>query len=178
MFELVELDYATYRGQSLEFFYRTKHYLDIESVTNIDGRIFKLARKAFFSEIEKSFVTKLGAAHLSAPRLVAAKTADILKGYIETDYEDWNNRLRITNLLILPPYRGQEIGSFLLQHVIDYAKNIGARSIVLETQSCNTPAMSFYAQHGFDVIGFDLTYYGNNDVEQREFRIEMGLPLV
>lgn len=177
MFTILALDYEEYRGHPLDFLYRTKHYLTMEAVTNIDGRIFKLAPKSYLTETEKQFTATLGAEHLHAPHLLAAKTGDIIKGYIEIDWEAWNNRMRITNLLVLPPYRGQGVGTALMHAAIAYATSHNARAMVLETQSCNTPALSFYAHHGFDIIGFDLTHYSNNDVEQNEFRIEMGRSL-
>ena len=45
---------------------------------------------------------------------------------------------------------------------------------VLETQSCNEHAISFYKKHGFEIIGFDLYAYTNIDPDRHEIRIEMG----
>ncbi len=49
--------------------------------------------------------------------------------------------------------------------------------LVLETQSCNAPAIDFYVKNGFILIGFDSTAYSNEDVVKKEVRIEMGLAL-
>jgi hypothetical protein len=46
--------------------------------------------------------------------------------------------------------------------------------LILETQSCNEKAIAFYLSCGFVVIGFDLCAYSNTDIENKEFRIEMG----
>ncbi len=46
--------------------------------------------------------------------------------------------------------------------------------IVLETQSCNLNAISFYEKSGFTIIGFDLYAYSNDDLANNEVRIEMG----
>ena len=48
------------------------------------------------------------------------------------------------------------------------------RAIILETQSCNTAAISFYEHEGFRLIGFDSCCYSNNDISKKEVRIDMG----
>lgn len=60
---------------------------------------------------------------------------------------------------------------------IDLAKAKHARALVLETQSCNEPAIRFYFSCGFRFIGLDTTHYSNSDILNREVRLEMGLDL-
>ena len=48
---------------------------------------------------------------------------------------------------------------------------------VLETQTCNERAIAFYRKMGFEIIGFDLYAYTNQDPERHEVRLEMGLKL-
>ena len=54
------------------------------------------------------------------------------------------------------------------------AKESGARMAVLETQSYNSKAISFYKKNGFEVIGFDRFAYSNSDPDEHNMRIEMG----
>ena len=49
--------------------------------------------------------------------------------------------------------------------------------LVLETQSYNSKAITFYKKHGFEIIGFDRYAYSNHDPENHEMRIEMGRKL-
>ncbi len=49
--------------------------------------------------------------------------------------------------------------------------------IVLETQSCNENAIALYRKNGFEMIGFDLYAYSNDDPERHEVRFEMGKKL-
>jgi ribosomal protein S18 acetylase RimI-like enzyme len=49
--------------------------------------------------------------------------------------------------------------------------------LIVETQSCNVPAINFYLKHGFKLIGFDVTAYSNEDIERKEVRLEFGLKL-
>jgi len=58
-----------------------------------------------------------------------------------------------------------------------WVRESGARMAVLETQTCNERAIAFYRKMGFEIIGFDLYEYTNQDPERHEVRLEMGLKL-
>lgn len=73
--------------------------------------------------------------------------------------------------------RGKGIGTRLMETITKEAELLGARMIVLETQSCNEKAIAFYKKNGFEVIGFDLYAYSNTDPERHEVRLEMGKKL-
>ena len=57
------------------------------------------------------------------------------------------------------------------------AVNSDARMAVLETQSFNYKAISFYQKNGFKIIGFDRYAYSNKGPEEHNMRIEMGIKL-
>ena len=98
-----------------------------------------------------------------------------LAGFIEGYLEEWNNRFRITNLFIFKEeYQNKGIGTRLINKVFKEAKNSNARMVVLETQSYNSKAISFYERNGFEIIGFDRYAYRNNDPSRHEMRIELG----
>ena len=46
--------------------------------------------------------------------------------------------------------------------------------IVLETQSWNSSAIDFYLKNGFELIGLDTHAYSNNDIEEKNIRLEFG----
>ena len=46
--------------------------------------------------------------------------------------------------------------------------------VVLETQTFNFKAISFYKKHGFEIIGFDRYAYSNRGPEEHNMRLEMG----
>ena len=73
--------------------------------------------------------------------------------------------------------RGSGVGTALLDAIQAAAVPTGARMIVLETQSCNENAIAFYRKNGFEIIGFDLYAYSNDDPERHEVRLEMGKKL-
>lgn len=73
--------------------------------------------------------------------------------------------------------RGSSVGTVLLDAIQEAAAASGTRMIVLETQSCNENAIAFYRKNGFEMIGFDLYAYSNDDPERHEVRLEMGKKL-
>lgn len=89
-----------------------------------------------------------------------------------------NNRFRISNICVFEnSERRRGIGTALIEKISKTAKSLKARMIVLETQSCNENAIAFYKKHGFEIIGFDLFSYTNDDPIRHEIRIEMGKKL-
>lgn len=46
--------------------------------------------------------------------------------------------------------------------------------LVLETQSCNVQAISFYRKQGFELVGLDSAAYSNDNIEKGEVRLEFG----
>jgi ribosomal protein S18 acetylase RimI-like enzyme len=92
-------------------------------------------------------------------------------------YEKWNSRMRVWEFLVKEEVRRKGIGKMLMGLAVKTAKERGARMLVLETQSCNVPAITFYLRQNFNLIGFDSTAYSNEDIEKKEVRLEFGLPL-
>lgn len=105
---------------------------------------------------------------------VTVDDSDEIVAYLELSREEWNDRLRITNLLVKEDLRGLGIGSFLMEKTKEIAQNEDRRIIVLETQSCNVPAIDFYLKHGFVFCGTNLYFYSNIDKEENEIMLEMA----
>lgn len=81
--------------------------------------------------------------------------------------------MRVANLFVEEPFRRTGAGTVLMRHAVSVAEKAGARMLVLETQSCNMPAIGFYLSQGFAIGGLDLFHYSNEDLERHEVRIEM-----
>ena len=112
---------------------------------------------------------------LENPVGFGAFEAGQLLGYVEGTLEKWNNRYRISNICVFnSSNRNNGIGSLLMETILEEALKSNARMTVLETQTCNENAITFYKKHGFRIIGFDLFAYSNSDPERNEIRIEMG----
>lgn len=163
-----------YAGKKFKLSYLTKGYYDIEKVP--DG--FKVSYKSFDCLKEITFEDCFFNEWLEQPVAFGAFENDELLGYVEGMVEQWNNRYRISNICVFDrSKRCCGIGSRLMNTILKEAKKSGARMVVLETQTCNENAIAFYKKNGFDIIGFDLYSYSNDDPERHEIRIEMGKTL-
>jgi ribosomal protein S18 acetylase RimI-like enzyme len=85
--------------------------------------------------------------------------------------------MRIWEFLVAEAMRKQGIGTLLMNQAVKTAKERGARMLVLETQTNNETAIGFYLNFGFELVGFDLAAYSNEDPKKREVRLELGLKL-
>ena len=102
-------------------------------------------------------------------------SVEVLKGFVEGFLETWCNRYRISNICIFEEEdRKKGFGKILLDEILKEAKNSKARMVVLETQSYNYNAISFYKKNGFEIIGFDMYAYSNDGPKEHNMRIEMG----
>lgn len=166
-----KLNKEEYVGKSFKLSYRTKTYIDIRSTES--G--FDLVQLPFEKEMELSFEDCFFNEWLEDPVAYGAFEGETLIGYVEGSIEKWNNRYRISNICLFDEdKRNCGIGGVLMGLIMDEAKASGARMAVLETQTSNEKAISFYRKHGFEIIGFDLYAYTNDDPARHEVRIEMG----
>jgi ribosomal protein S18 acetylase RimI-like enzyme len=175
--KIIELFKSNAPLPNLEYEYTTNHHYKVHVSHTKKSWTAKLTLTSLPEPVQKRFEEQLFAEHVAEPRAFAATYNGEQIGWIELGYEKWNNRMRIWELLIKKEHRGKGIGTQLMQHVIKLAKERGARMLVLETQSCNVKAIQFYLKHGYELIGFDLTAYSNQDIEKSEVRLELGFKL-
>ena len=174
--EIKELNKETYAGKKFTVRYQTNGYYDIQAS---EGG-FQMKYVSFASPVEKSFDDDdvFFSEWLEDPVAFGAFEDRKLIGFVEGSLESWNNRFRISNICIFDhTKRSCGIGTMLMDAIQKTAASSGARMIVLETQSCNENAITFYKKNGFSIIGFDLYAYSNTDPARHEVRIEMGKKL-
>ncbi len=170
--EIRELPEATWKGFVLDFKYSTSEYYDIDRRTDTPFSI-RLVRKPFENTQIKHFEGHLYSDYLDDPTAFGLYENGEIVGFLEIEREKWHNRLRITELLILPGYRNMGYGKLLMEKAKSISKTEGFREIVLETQTCNTMAIDFYFSQGFQVNGIDLSSYTNEDIQAKEVRLEL-----
>lgn len=173
--EIRKLDSAVYAGRKFTARYRTNGYYAILPCES--G--FQMRYTAFEAPVEKTFDDEFFGEWLDHPVAYGAFEGDRLVGYVEGAIEGWNNRYRISNICIFDfENRSRGIGSALIKTILREAESAKVRMAVLETQTCNENAIAFYRRNGFEIIGFDLYSYSNDDPEKNEVRIEMGKKLI
>ena len=79
------------------------------------------------------------------------------------------------NICVQLQHQGQGYGKAMLNHVVQFAKELGSVLIVLEVRRSNTKAQSLYTQAGFNEMSVRRDYYPAE--EGREDAILMGLDL-
>ncbi len=65
----------------------------------------------------------------------------------------------VTNVALLPAYRGRGLGSTLMGALCEVAKTVGARRMTLEVRPSNLAAQRLYGKLGFEVRGVRPGYY-------------------
>ena len=163
-----------YEGRKFVLRYITSGYYDIAK----SNTGFQIEYKRFDKPTEMSFDDYFFNEWLEDPVAYGAFEDGQLLGYVEGTLEKWNNRYRISNICVFDDTRRHNgVGTQLMNTILHNAKESGARMVVLETQTCNENAIAFYKKNGFEIIGFDLYSYSNDDPEKHEIRIEMGRKL-
>lgn len=67
----------------------------------------------------------------------------------------------VTNVAVLPKYRGKGIGKLLLTALITYLKAKGADRMTLEVRKSNEVAKKLYKKFGFKAKGLRKQYYSD-----------------
>ena len=172
--KIKKLKITAFAGKRFAVRYLTNGYYEICNSEN--G--FNINYVPFDKAVERKFEDEFFSEWLENPVAYGAFEDENLLGFVEGAKEAWNNRFRISNICVFDnATRHRGIGTALLNVILSEAEKTGARMVVLETQSCNENAIAFYRKNGFEIIGFDLYAYSNNDPECHEIRIEMGKKL-
>lgn len=159
----------------LHYRYLTDSVYEVKTLPDSDGWRFDLRKIALPVPVEKASKGLLFDPVVENPKCFTYLVGGREAAYLQIGHQRWNNRMRIWDFLVVQDYRRTGIGTQLMALARAEAEKAGARMLVLETQSCNTGAVEFYRKNGFELIGFDLAHYTNEDVSRNEFRLEFGL---
>lgn len=69
----------------------------------------------------------------------------------------------LTNITVSEEYRRNGLGKKMLKYIIDFAKYLKTKKMVLEVRENNMPAVTFYRKFGFRKIGSRKKYYSSAD---------------
>jgi ribosomal protein S18 acetylase RimI-like enzyme len=174
---LVEIEKKDAYLREIESKYSTSHYYDVSVCRESESWRIELTHKALDKELDKNYHGRLFEDQVEEPRVFAVALGNRQVGCIELGYDRWNNRMRVWEFLVEEEFRKRGIGTLLMKRAVEIAKAKGARMLVLETQTNNATAISFYLNFGFEFVGFDTSAYSNEDIEKKEVRLELGLRL-
>lgn len=69
----------------------------------------------------------------------------------------------ITNIAVLPGYRGKGYGRFLTETLISEGEKLGLIALTLEVRVSNLAAIALYQKLGFVSVGIRPKYYSNGE---------------
>lgn len=182
-YQIIPLPREEWKGTPIPLKYTTECYYDLETVIDENGFRVQMIKKPFDTPVthspeEYDFPDALYQDHwekAEAYGIVAEKDGrKELLACIEICPEEWSNRLMVTEMWVADHLHRQGLGTRLMNVAKEKAKQQGRRAIILETQSCNVGAISFYRSQGFELIGYDTCCYTNIDIERREIRFNFG----
>lgn len=125
---------------------------DLDDVLEVEVNSFATpwSRDAFFNEL-----TKNQFAHYLIAE-VDQKVVGYCGVWIIVD------EAHITNIALLPDYRGLKLGEALLGRIIELARELGALRITLEVRVSNERAQNLYRKFGFEDGALRKQYYTDN----------------
>jgi len=125
---------------------------DIDQVMVIEHESFTIpwSRESFYNEL----VQNLFAVYLVIE--VQGRVVGYCGVWVVID------EAHITNVALLPEYRGKKLGEALMRKVIEVVKEKGAKTMTLEVRMTNMVAQSLYRKLGFQGGAVRKGYYSDN----------------
>lgn len=125
---------------------------DLDEVMEVELKSFTVpwSKEAFFNEL-----TKNQFAHY-----LIVEVDQRVVGYCGV----WIiiDEAHITNIALLPEYRGMKLGEALMAKVMEQAREMGALRMTLEVRVSNERAQNLYRKFGFEEGAIRKQYYTDN----------------
>lgn len=161
-------------GKQVSYHYSSEKFYKVQMDARSNGWNISLTEDVFEVPFEKNLEEEIFDSHKEGSEVYVSEHDGEETGIIVIQHMEWNNTLLIHDLYIDKRFKRKGIGSALITVAQKRAREMGVRMIVLETQTSNYPAIQFYLKEGFQMIGFNLNSYSNEDVKNNEVRLEMG----
>lgn len=95
---------------------------------------------------------------------LVAEVDNEVRGYVDALALPWQGMVWMANLAVERGYRRQRVGTALIRHVRQWAREQDLQMILAEATTKNYPALCFYQKLGFQFCGFNDHYYANQDI--------------
>lgn len=138
--------------ETLNLTIRRAQARDIDAILNIEKNCFASpwSRDSILSDLENNPCARYLACELDNSLIAYAGIWIIL------------DEGHITNIAVLPEFRGLGIGKILFQRLLEYASNLGVNYSTLEVRQSNTIAQALYKGFGFFHVHTRKKYYEDN----------------
>jgi len=125
---------------------------DIDQVLEVEHASFTLpwSREAFYNELHNNkFAVYIVLEH--EERIIGYCGVWIVV-----------DEAHVTNVAILPAYRGRKLGEAMMRKLMSVSREMGAKRMTLEVRVSNHIAQSLYRKMGFQNGGIRKNYYSDN----------------
>ncbi len=119
-------------------------------------RVYQIENESFFEPWTKKRLIKEFENNSFLKHIVYEKDGEVVGFYIISTIADL---VEIFTIAVDKDHREEGIGSKLLAHLINYAKNVGATEIWLEASTKNIAAVNLYQKYGFEIQSIRKNYY-------------------
>lgn len=86
----------------------------------------------------------------------------VIIGFSGISRQLWNQSAQGINIFVHPDFRGKGIGSKLVQEMINGARKMNVRCLIVEAPS-ESAALPLYQKNGFRKCGYNDRYYDNSN---------------
>ncbi len=173
--QIFEKDYPDNKKVVVE--YTSGYYYKLESKKKpkSEGWIFEWKKTPFKEKFRKKWEGNLFELYKTkAEYYILENTNNKEIGLLAFEQLSHSNRTRIWDIMIQPEYQRNGYGTLLMKFLETKARKLKSRALVLECQNTNHKAINFYLKNGFNLIGFDLEAYTQEQGGGIEVRLEMG----
>ncbi|MCX8003101.1 MAG: ribosomal protein S18-alanine N-acetyltransferase [Anoxybacillus mongoliensis] len=136
----------------MDIFFRFMTLQDLDRIIEIEQRSFTLpwSRSSFYQELTNN----------PYARYIVMEYDGQIIGYCGM----WlvMDEAHITNIAVLPEFRGKKLGEALMKQAMELARKEGAQTMTLEVRVSNIVAQSLYRKLGFLNGGIRKRYYSDN----------------
>lgn len=143
---------------------------DLPTVTSLEGDLFGLSawsRAMLAEELEAPGRWYVAADQPAEP----SSPAERLVGYAGLWFD--GDDAQVMTIAVSQAHQGRGIGGALLGALIRRAKDMGARSMLLEVRVDNAAALALYERFGFQRLGLRRGYYQPENIDAWTMRFAL-----
>ncbi|MFO7814711.1 MAG: ribosomal protein S18-alanine N-acetyltransferase [Halanaerobiales bacterium] len=126
------------------------------------NQILKIEREAFSNPWNLKFFRE-ELRHNAFALYLTAEVEENIIGYVGCWFKNHASEVHIVNLAVKKDFRRRGIGSYLIDEIIDMARNLKAEFVTLEVRVTNKAAIELYEKLGFEKAGLTPHYYLDNN---------------
>jgi len=139
---------------------RKDYFIDVMGITDLDD-VLQIERSTFPCPWTKAnFLFEIEQNKCAHNFVVRCRDEAGLLGFSSV----WIlfDELKINNIAIAKEHRGKGLGTYLMEHIIEYGFRRGCDNATLEVRPSNRVAISMYRKFGFQIRGLRKNYYSDN----------------